>query len=420
MIDNMKEKNEGRSNANISNMLLDSAVYAVKDRWEEETFGTVGAVPRQISNIVRCMKGIIDSKRTLFKLTRKDLLIPRRHWEMKLDSTLLGKEFLLCLTIHFEDLAREYPIVWSHPYVNLFASVVYRDSQRDARAGMVAKPIGYELCNWTGMRDRLPDGELKILVDRLNDVVREIREEGQAQAFQEQLKRYWRPAVKNYRSLIDLIRAVHGECHHLLVIRLDLSYLKAYGTSISYDEVRRHRIAFQRHLTRCKRLGGVYLGSAIKLERGAEKGLHYHALVFINGDVLHGDIAIANELGEHWNVSITGGKGTHFNCNSQSYGSKRGIGSIRYDDVKTRYNLETRVAAYITKPDFFIYEAKHEDDHTFWRTYPPSERAVRRGRKRSKVDAIAAISAMPLPSRPKRRSRAHAVSAKNREGQQTS
>jgi hypothetical protein len=255
------------------------------------------------------------------------------------------------------------------------------------------------------MQHMLAYDEMKVLAVGLDAAVKVIRDEGRGDAFRKLLKRYLRPAVENYRSLIDLIRALQAKYHHLLAIRVDLSYLKAYSASISYDEVRDHRIAFRRYVKRCKRLEGAYLGSVLKLEVGVEKGLHYHALVFVNGDVLHGDIDVARELGEHWRTGITKGKGIYFNCNAQRY-DERGIGSVRYHDDKTRRSLETRVAAYIAKPDFYIHSVKRDEDRTIWPSLRPKDEPVRRGRKRAKVDAVMALATKPMPLKPARRSRA--------------
>lgn len=387
---------ERRSDAEIAEMLLNAATYSAKDRWAEEDRDPVGTVSREVSRIAKCMKDVIDSQRPLFSIKRVESTLPWLPARVEVVPNEVGRAFLDCLKIELNSILLEHPVVLQHPYVDLFSKILYRDEQSDATPGVYTV---FDLRNRTDNLPFLDDGERRAVVDGLNNIVTRIREEGRCDVFRKQLKRYWRPAAENYRSLIALIRAVQAQYHHLLIIRLDLSYMKAHRASISYAEARRHRIAFRRYVKRCKRLKRAYLGDVLKLEYGVDMGLHYHALVFVNGDKLHGDVDLARALGEHWKSNITAGRGNYFNCNSQSYGKLRGIGSVRYHDEQTRHNLETRVAAYMTKPDFYIRSVKRDEDHTFWTSQPPKEEPVRRGRKRGKIDAQTALSSKPLQSK---------------------
>ncbi|CAI8694755.1 hypothetical protein [Burkholderia sp. IT-111MI5] len=387
---------ERRSDADVAELLLNAATYSAKDRWPEEHRDAVGTVSREVSRIAKCVKDVIDSQRPLFSIKRVESALPWLPESVEVDSKDLGGVFLDCLKIDLESNLAEHPIVRQHPYVDLFWKNLYRDERSDATQGVYTV---FDLRNRIGCLPILNDDERRAVVAGLNNIVTRIREEGRGDVFRKQLKRYWRPAAENYRSLIALIRAIQARYHHLLIIRLDLSYMKAHRASISYAEVRRHRIAFRRFLKRCKRLKGAYLGDALKLEFGVDMGLHFHALVFVNGDKLHGDVDIARAFGEHWKTNITTGRGNYFNCNSQSYGKLRGIGSVRYHQEQTRHNLETRVAAYITKPDFYICSVKDDGDHTFWTSLPPKDKPIKRGRKRGKIDAQAALRSKPLPSK---------------------
>ncbi|WP_082722380.1 inovirus-type Gp2 protein [Burkholderia mayonis] len=385
---------ERRSDVEAAELLLNAATYSAKDRWKEEHYDAVGTVSREVSRIAKCMKDVIDSRRPLFSIKFVESALPWLPESVEVVPSGTGKTFLDCLKIELESILLEYPIVQQHPYVDLFLKILYRDEQSDATPGVYTV---FDLRNRIGNLSILNDDERRAVVDGLNNIVAKIREEGRGDVFRKQLKRYWRPAAENYRSLIALVRAIQARYHHLLILRLDLSYMKVHRASISYTEARRHRIAFRRYVKRCKRLKGAYLGDALKLEYGVDMGLHYHALVFVNGDKLHGDVDLARALGEHWKSNITAGRGNYFNCNSQSYGKLRGIGSVRYHDEQTRHNLETRVAAYITKPDFYIRSVKRDEDHTFWTSQPHKDEPIGRGRRRGKIDALAASSNNPLP-----------------------
>ncbi|MDN7642366.1 inovirus-type Gp2 protein [Burkholderia cenocepacia] len=387
---------ERRSDAEIAELLLNAATYSAKDRWAEGHRDAVGTVSREVSRIAKCVKDVIDSQRPLFSIKRVESALPWFSESVEVVPNEVGQAFLDCLNIELESMFGEHPIVRQHPYVDLFWKNLYRDEQSDATQGVYTV---FDLRNRIGCLPILNDDERRAVVAGLNNIVTRIREEGRVDVFRKQLKRYWRPAAENYRSLIALIRAIQAQYHHLLIIRLDLSYMRAHRASISYNEVRRHRIAFRRYVKRCKRLKRAYLGDALKLEYGVDMGLHYHALVFVNGDKLHGDVDLARALGEQWKTNITAGRGNYFNCNSQSYGKLRGIGSVRYHDEQTRHNLETRVAAYVTKPDFYIRSVKDDGDHTFWTSPPPKNEPIRRGRKRGKIDAQAAWRSMSLSSK---------------------
>ncbi|RDU94950.1 inovirus-type Gp2 protein [Trinickia dinghuensis] len=401
----MKTVVERRSNTEIAKLLLDKAIYSAKDRFEEDHVGAVGTVSRDVSRIAACTKDIIESQRSLFSVKLAENTLPCLPRRVKLVPKSVGDDFLACLKIDLKYIVHEYPIVRLNPFVDLFYRIVYHDEDGDEAAGLLS---AFEMRRQASMRHVLTDDELKALAVRLDEAVKTIRDEGRGDAFRKLLGRYLRPAVANYRSLIRLVRALQAKYHHLLVIRVDLSYLKACSASISYEDVRSHRIAFRRYIKRCKRLEGAYLGCVLKLEFGVEKGLHYHALVFVNGDVLHGDVDIARELGEHWKTEITKCKGIYFNCNAQRY-DQRGIGSVRYHDDKTRHNLETRVAAYIAKPDFYIHSVKRDEDRTIWPSLRPKDESVRRGRKRGKIDATAILASKPLPSKQRRRPRSRAA-----------
>lgn len=128
-----------------------------------------------------------------------------------------------------------------------------------------------------------------------------------------------------------------------------------------------------------------YRGYALKLEYGLDKTYHYHVLVLLNGDVVREASTISKLIGEYWKKQITEGKGGAYNCNAATY-KESGIGSVKYYDSEKRAVLETVVAAYLTKVDFYIRMTKPDGHHAFWKSQPPRIAPTRSGRKRTKPE----------------------------------
>lgn len=96
---------------------------------------------------------------------------------------------------------------------------------------------------------------------------------------------------------------------------------------------------------------GLMQGYASKLEMGRRKGYHKHWLLFFDGDVSRKDTYIAMQIGQYWDQVVTGGTGSHYNCNARKdlYHTNCFLGVVHHTDPVAR-RLET-FAEYITKPD---------------------------------------------------------------------
>jgi hypothetical protein len=71
-----------------------------------------------------------------------------------------------------------------------------------------------------------------------------------------------------------------------------------------------------------------------------------------------------------------------------------------------RRALETNVAGYLVKPDFYGQMMKDKGGHLFFRSEPRETAAKKRGPKRTKADASAELINLPLPFKPKVHARA--------------
>ncbi|HIE1653683.1 TPA: hypothetical protein ACXJGC_004985 [Burkholderia cenocepacia] len=358
------------------------------------------------ATITQCVWRILNSDEVLFSVVRKQDVHHSSHRRVKLVSTALGDMLLRCLSIDLEYISMGDPIDQANPFVAMFKHVVARSVNADAVAGTLLTPIRYELQYWLTIRRCLTDDELWIFGDGLNEVVEEIRERGKGKPFADELKPYTRLAAKNYASLLELIRSLFKKHHRLLVIRVDFEYGKAHR-SIPFARIRKHGEALVRYLKRVRhRKRDIFKAYALKLEYGFRRDWHFHGLIFLDGNVVHGDVHYGKVFGEHWTKVTTKGMGGYYNCNAKSrkYGKDRGIGIVESDAVGPRYALETHVAGYLAKPDFYAPMMKADGKRLFFRSEVPRTPAVSRGRKRMKPDVVPVLDKMPLPFKARRRS----------------
>jgi hypothetical protein len=345
-------------------------------------------------SITECVKKLTDSDEILFRVRQNTSRDGTQTWPV-LGTGKLGEELLSCLKRDLDWITDTYPIERFNPYFRLFKQAVTRDSDAD----ILGVP-GCDLRFCASNQNALSDRGLRTFAVGLNEAVGRIRNEGKSEPFVDWVKAFERQPKANYETLVSLIRANQAACHHLLVLRIDLGYSQYYCNpalsgeqAVSYEEVRRNRVTLIRFIKR-RLPKGAYRGYALKLEFGLDKTYHYHVLVLLDGDVVREDAKIAKIICEYWERFITDGKGGAYNCNAATY-KEPGIGSVKYDNAKKRAILETIVAAYLAKPDFYILMTKPDGHHAFWTSQPPKIRAKRRGRKRSKADALESVTDFP-------------------------
>lgn len=192
-------------------------------------------------------------------------------------------------------------------------------------------------------------------VAALNRFVEDFRWRVEQPDFKATLLAYRRPALENYRGLVDYINQLFERYAKLLVLRVDLSYQEAYYRlhGSDFPELKRHRNKLLRYLRRDDLFPLV--GYAWKLEYGAHKrGFHYHLLLFLDGAQARADISLARTVGEYWQDEITGGTGQYFNCNAaKNHYHTVATGLIRHDAAEGMKGLQYLVK-YMTKIDPFL------------------------------------------------------------------
>jgi hypothetical protein len=291
---------------------------------------------RDLRRAARIVKLVVNSKDTLFNVVAK------RHLggELAIEPTRLGWALMALSHITQEEMALYFPKHGFNPYVDLLFNARKESSGAALRDDWI-RSRGYEAVR---------------VAAQLNAFVSEMRTRASERKFQNLLDRVRRNCDKNTRSMKHYIDAIfrHRGGRHL-VLRLDLAFAMedawaaARPTTVTLKQAKEDLVKFQRYL----REHLPVTGFAAKLEYGLLRGYHFHAMIFLNGHLMHKDILIAKRLGEYWERVICEGKGRYWNCNAVKY-EVRGIGMINYDDGDKRVALIEKVAGSLTKSDFWM------------------------------------------------------------------
>lgn len=285
----------------------------------------------------KVVKEVVDSNEVLFRV------VPERHRgnALGIEAAHWGAELMSLHRVTQEEMERYFPHHGFNPYVDL----LFR----------TRKELPTDL-EHQGLWKRAAGEEAVRMAARLNEFVNCLRKNAAKREFKKLLERFRRSRDKNTRSVRHYIDAIfrHRGGRHL-VIRLELGYAMegvraaARPTSVTLGQAKDDLAKFQRYL----RDHHPSTGFAAKLEYGLLRGYHFHALIFLNGHVRQSDVLIAQRFGEHWASVICEGQGRYWNCNARYY-RDRGIGMIKYHDGEKRVALIEKVAAYLTKTDFWL------------------------------------------------------------------
>lgn len=282
-----------------------------------------------------------------------------------LKSTTTGKRVLLALKrlrslSPVKDEPREY-----HPTLTIFQKL---SGQHD-------------ISQHIAMTDNTPEA-IALLANRLNVFIRKFRAEITTGPHKLKLRKYQKAAKKNLKGTLHYIDSLSAQYARLLVVRVDLTYLKNAKAMITADLARQHRQRFFKNL-QAHRLFRACVGYIWKLEYGRYKGFHYHLLVFYDGALVRQDVTLARLLGEYWRDVITVGAGNYYNCNANKERYRiPGIGMLHYTDTVKRGGLNIAIN-YLSKVDTFARLALPNGARTFGRGEITQRPMTRRGRPRS-------------------------------------
>lgn len=202
-----------------------------------------------------------------------------------------------------------------------------------------------------------------------------------------------RRARKNRKSVRDLVSGVYQVRARVLVLRLDLGYRHdGYVLDAEFDEacqankedidlICEHRDHFVKHLK--SRFPNGLLGYVWRLEYGEQKGYHLHTFTMLDGNLHHKDVALCQELGEHWSNEITSKKGLYYNCNARKSKYRNlAIGMTNHDDVAQQAGIDN-IIKYFSKDDWIFQVKSGKGRRAIGRSEIPKQLEKPRGRKRS-------------------------------------
>lgn len=191
---------------------------------------------------------------------------------------------------------------------------------------------------------------------RLNSISQYVYQKLNTAEQKAAMANFKRTAMQNFDSCTDQVASLLENHAKLLVIRLDL-YASSSLDNLPDKLVELCINKFIEQLRQSRIIPNV-LDYICKREFGIKRDIHYHLIIFMDGDIHQQDITFAGILGQKWmDICKKHGQGlvgTYYNCNQHKDQYMRsGIGLVHYADHQKIFGLRKAIT-YITKPDFFI------------------------------------------------------------------
>lgn len=216
------------------------------------------------------------------------------------------------------------------------------------------------------------------------NLIRRIGSKGVHNAYQDEDKIHKRRAESLYDYISDL-KIAHSK---IMIVRLDLYYHQELIQSIrSQQNVVSdwgRLLAFAR-----KSYKQNFLGYAMKIEFGDDRGVHIHSIFVLNGSNLKRDVNVARSLGHHWVKDVVPGIGRYFNCNEKTHQEKykwRAVGTFTKMDEEFQNGVKA-MSAYVTKPDPLPRLVVHGLNRTFRKGEINSKKKARVMRRKDELKA---------------------------------
>ena len=239
----------------------------------------------------------------------------------------------------FADLLRTFDSIFNHHcyyfgYLACFVNLIREtDAYLDDRGSLIDYLKEWTFSQW--------QAELRRYKDR----------------YQYQLRQHRYHENKNRLEIRNRVLELTRQYRTLLVVRVDLAYLKQFLFHKTIQSFHNDLITFRYQIAKNKdELFNGLIFYAWAVEQGEEdKGYHCHALLIFNGAKRYDGKGIAQQVGELWQ-QLTHGQGTYFNCNSPAYlrnyekQGKTGVGMI-YSKVPVQVRNLLTVAEYLTQPE---------------------------------------------------------------------
>ena len=186
---------------------------------------------------------------------------------------------------------------------------------------------------------------------------------------------------KRLASTKEYIDKLSEHYSKLNVVRVDLSYKKPYSDTITLEEANKDI----KHMFNNKRskpsIFKDQVGYVCKKEYTKDKGVHFHAYFFYNGQKVQKSTYKADQIGNYWKDNITKEKGSYHNCHRNEY-KYNGIGMLVHNDEEKRKNLDKAIS-YSFKDEQSINSLKESNnERAFTRGIAPKSDKEKMGRPR--------------------------------------
>ena len=211
------------------------------------------------------------------------------------------------------------------------------------------------------------------------------------ETFKRRVRERKRSADENYRTGVAYVANLYAKKSRLLVLRIDLGYQAKLAKGMTAEQARGDLTRFLNN-RRHNSLFETHEGYIWKLEDGQDRGLHFHLILFFDGQFVKKHACLAELIGKYWVESITKGQGTYFSCHRNPGQYRRsGIGMIHNTDVEKLATLNT-ILRYITKKEQYL---RIKDGRTFGRGISV---AVSSGAKIGRPRTKQLLSKVPPPA----------------------
>ena len=211
-----------------------------------------------------------------------------------------------------------------------------------------------------------------------NNLKERVGSKGFQNSYREEEKIHRRRTESLYSYISDL-KIAHSK---IMIVRLDLYYhqepIESLRSQQNVEADWGRMLAFAR-----KSYKQNFLGYAMKIEYGNDRGVHIHSIFVLNGSNHRRDVYIATILGHHWVNEVVQGIGRYFNCNEKRHSKKyewRAVGEFVKMDENFKNGVKA-LSAYVTKPDLLPRIVVHGLKRTFRKgeiNSKKKERVIRR------------------------------------------
>lgn len=227
---------------------------------------------------------------------------------------------------------------------------------------------------------KVGDKELRAICKRLNDLIADIYAVTQKPKYDKTIRQHNKGSRKNFRRACQLVDEMFTRYKSLLVLRLDLHYLKQYQWTapgmhaISLETCFENRAWFIDKLPQ-KITHDALVGYIWKTEFKLDKSIHHHFFIFLDATKVYNAVLIGKMLGEWWERECTDNLGKYFNVTAEyPVGHPDSfVGKIRARDTLVIERLKKVGVSYLCKPDYHIRWAVESTHRLFGTSALPKD-----------------------------------------------